>query len=181
MQALNARNKSAPPPMPEQLKMSPRVLPHIGSFNFKTIIDVSENDLLELNEAKLATEFDSEYDPQRVTHAIRAGQSSGASRIRREGWRRRRYLGCGGFGSVFLEECESVDVEWDNSECEGDGDDDKMIGRLRTVKQLVKPSSEVQTRLCEPFLRELRGLLFFNKPCVRQRLFLQSTSDLGLV
>lgn len=114
--------------------------------------------------ARLATKLGDEY-PQTVTHHKRLGQPSGSSRTRHETRRRTRYLGCGGFGSVYLQECESVDVEWDDSECEGDGDDEGIVGTLRAVKQIAKPiwTSAGQDGLA----RELHGMLFFSKPEVR--------------
>ncbi|CAN8104793.1 unnamed protein product [Discula destructiva] len=124
-----------------------------------------------MEEAKLATAFDSDENPQRVTHSIRVGLPSGSPRTRHETWRRKKYLGCGGLGAVFLERCEKVDVTWDDSECEGDGDGDgdgdELIGALRAVKQLSKPPQQEQQSQrvdASGLLGELRGSLFFNRP-----------------
>lgn len=156
----------------KRVKMPPSVLGMVlGPVIPSPIPASTQNDLSRVERAKLATEFDSNDDPQCVTHSVRVGQPSGSSRTRRETWRRKKYLGCGGFGSVFLHKCESVHVTWDDSECEGDGDDDEVVGKLRAVKQLSKSAHEQQLwGGADPsgLLRELRGLLFFNRPEVSE-------------
>ncbi|KAK2608103.1 hypothetical protein N8I77_006736 [Diaporthe amygdali] len=78
-----------------------------------------------------------------------------------------KYIGCGGFGSVHLETCFDVDVVWDDSDYEDEGEEGDArtkIGAFRAVKQLSKPRD--QAKLSGKLLRELHSLVFFTKPKV---------------
>lgn len=98
-----------------------------------------------------------------VRHKLRNQAAPGSSL--REYWEHRKYIGCGGFGSVHLERCYDVEVLWDNSDYEDEGDDGgatNKVGSLRAVKQLSKPRD--QPKLSGEFLRELHGLVSFTEP-----------------
>lgn len=113
--------------------------------------------------ARLQTTF--LESPTCVRHTVRNQVALGSSL--NEYWEQKKYIGCGGFGSVHLEICIGVDVLWDNSYYEAEGNDggatDK-IGSLRAIKQLSKPRD--QPRLSGEFLRELHSLVSFTEPKV---------------
>lgn len=100
-----------------------------------------------------------------VRHTVPNNAAPG-SRLH-EYWEHKKYIGCGGFGSVHLEKCYDIDVLWDDSNYEDEGNDGgtpRRIGSLRAVKQLSKPRG--QPKLSGEFLRELHGLVSFTAPKV---------------
>lgn len=100
-----------------------------------------------------------------LRHTVRNQAAPGSTL--REWWEDKKYIGCGGFGSVNLEKCIDVEVLWDNSDYEDEGDDGgatEKVGSLRAVKQLSKPRG--QPKLSGEFLRELHGLVSFTGPKV---------------
>lgn len=117
-----------------------------------------------VQDAKLQTTF---LESRReVRQNVRNEAAPGSSL--REYWEQKQVIGGGASGSVNLEKCIDIEVIWDNSDYEDEGDDGgatNKIGSLRAVKQLSKPRS--QPELSEGFLRELHGLVSFNEPKVR--------------
>lgn len=115
-----------------------------------------------VKKARLQTTFSKSRDDH-LHHTVRNQAAPGSSL--REHWEHKKYIGCGGFGSVNLEKCVDVEVLWDDSDYEDEGDDggatDK-IGSLRAVKQIQKPRG--QTKLSGELLRELHGLVSFTDP-----------------
>lgn len=115
-----------------------------------------------VQEERLQTDFSNSSTD--VRHTIR-NYVDGS--LVREYWEPKRYIGCGGFGSVQLQRCFGSEVLWDYSEYEEEGDDGSAtnnIGVLRAVKQISKPRG--QARLSGQYLRELHSLVFFRKPKV---------------
>lgn len=116
-----------------------------------------------VEEARLQTTFSNQCLD--VCHTVRNHAAQGSSI--REYWEYKKYINSGAFGSVHLQKCTDVEVLWDDSDYEDEGDDggatDK-IGSFRAVKQLAKPPD--QTRLSGEFLRELHSLVSFAKPKV---------------
>lgn len=116
-----------------------------------------------VQEAKLQTDFLQSFSF--VRHTVRNHAAEGSSL--KEWWEPERYIGCGGFGSVQLQRCYDVDVLWDDSEYEEEGDDGGAkikVGTLRAVKQISKPRDQV--KLSGQFLHELHSLVFFATPKV---------------
>lgn len=111
--------------------------------------------VLNLDRARLQATFDSEDDPQVTSHTFR--NVIKPTTTRKEQWKRQKSLGCGGFGTVYLEKCIGVlgYVEVD--------DDDKT-GELRAVKRIQKAKN--QSSLSKASLRELNSLVFFSGPAV---------------
>lgn len=113
--------------------------------------------------ARLETEFSNSNSD--VRHTTRTQAAQGCSL--QEYWNYEKYIGCGGFGSVHLERCFDVDVVWDDSDYEDEGEEGDArtkIGAFRAVKQLSKPRD--QAKLSGKLLRELHSLVFFTKPKV---------------
>jgi serine/threonine protein kinase len=124
------------------------------------LISVEEHDakrdaVLKLKQARLQATFDSEDDPQVTYHTFR--NAIEPTTTREEQWERQKSLGCGGFGTVYLEKCTGVTghVEHD--------DDDKM-GELRAVKRIQKAKN--QSSLSKTSVRELNSLICFSGPAV---------------
>lgn len=116
-----------------------------------------------VQEARLQTDFLELVSG--VRHIVRNVEAEGSSV--QECWEPERYIGCGGFGSVELQRCTHVDVIWDDSEYEEEGDDGgatSKVGALRAVKQISKPRDEAQ--LSRQILHELHSLVFFANPKV---------------
>lgn len=116
-----------------------------------------------VQKARLQTSF-FEAHPY-LRHTVRNQAAPGSSL--REYWEHVRYIGCGGFGSVNLQRCIDVEVLWDDSDYEDQGDDGgatEKIRSLRAVKQLSKPRG--QPKLSGELLRELHALVSFTDPKV---------------
>ncbi|KAK7698492.1 hypothetical protein SLS64_012484 [Diaporthe eres] len=97
-----------------------------------------------------------------VRHVVLNTSAPGSSL--REYWEYKKYIGCGGFGSVHLERCIDVEVLRDGSDYEDDANDGatNKIGSLRAVKKLSE--SRGQSKLSGEFLHELHSLIFFSQP-----------------
>lgn len=114
-----------------------------------------------VQKARLQTSF----LESRPFHTVRNQAAPGSTL--REWWEHKKYIGCGGFGSVKLEKCIDVEVLWDDDDYEdegNDGDATEKVGSLRAVKQLSKPRG--QPKLSGEFLRELYALVSFTDPKV---------------
>lgn len=116
-----------------------------------------------VQDAKLQTSF--LVSRPEVRHNIRNQAAPGSSV--REYWEQKQVIGEGAFGSVNLEKCIDIEVLWDDSDYESDGDDGgatNKIGSLRAVKHISKARG--QLKLSREFLHELHGLFSFNEPKV---------------
>ncbi|KAG6360970.1 hypothetical protein INS49_012038 [Diaporthe citri] len=109
-----------------------------------------------VQDARLQTTF--LQSPPGVRHTVRNTAAPGSSL--REYWERKKYIGCGGFGSVHLEKCVDIEVLRDDSDY--DGGATNKIGSLRAVKEVSQ--TKCQSNLSEEFLRELHSLVFFTQP-----------------
>lgn len=62
---------------------------------------------LRVSRARLRTAFDSKDDPRLVCHEFR-DITTNTIHLRKERWQRQKFVGDGGFGTVFLEKCVVV-------------------------------------------------------------------------
>ena len=108
-----------------------------------------------LDQARLRANFDSEHDPQVTCRTCPSAIDPRTTR--EEKWKRQKFLGCGGFGTVILKKCIGVfsDVEVGN---------DDNTGNLRAFKRIRKARN--QRTLSKKSVGELNGLVFFSSPTV---------------
>lgn len=96
-----------------------------------------------VQDARLETSFHSQY----LYHVYHDSDPLAGHRsiLRREYWERRKHLGAGGFGSVWLEECVKG----------------QQKGEMRAVKEIKRPQTLID------YNRELEALFKFSHARVR--------------
>lgn len=95
-----------------------------------------------VKDARLPTKLDPEYTTHTFLESTSTSSRRGRRRERQEVWKRRRHLGIGIFGTVWLEECVS------------DGNRPRAVNELRKIASGPKPID---------YNRELEAIVKFSQ------------------